>query len=394
MIPSTSTPKWIIVLLASIVALTPLSIDMYLPAMATIANDLDSHIGHVQQSLSTYLAGLGMGMLLFGPLADKYGRRPLALLGLGGFFVVSLLIYTVESVEAFIALRFLQAFIGAAATVVVPGIIRHLYQENTAKGLSYVAMIMMIAPMIAPSIGSLLLLVGEWRLIFLVTSIYSLLIFLLALRFLPEIPRSEQTRNANILTTLSSYSIIFKQASARPMILCMLFCALALFSYVTGISFVYITYFGVSETAFGLLFGLTIASIYIGNFINTRLVPRWGSLKILKRASILAVVFSGAQLIALALHSPLYVVVIIILLIMPCISVLSINCDALIIMNFPHNTGTATAVTGTVRYVGGAFAGPLLALLYTGTPMPLAALMFLGSSGVFVSYLWYRSQLK
>lgn len=387
-------PKWMIFLLAAVVAITPLAIDMYLPAMATIARELNTHIGMVQQSLSVYLVGLGSGMLLFGPLADKYGRRPLALFGLGGFCLVSFAIYFVSSIEVLITLRGLQAFIGAAATVVIPGIIRHIYQENTAKGFSYISMIIMIAPMVAPSIGGLLLLFASWRSIFLFSGIYALLVFILALRHLPEIPLNDAAKNASLLKTLTSYSIVLKHPRALPMAFSMLCCALALFSYITGISFVYITYFGVSESTFGLLFAFVISFILLGNFLNTRLVSRKGSYNLLKASTVIGIIMAVLLVICALLKANIVIFTLILAFIMPCIALISVHSDALIIINFPYNTGAATAVTGTVRYAGGALAGPILAFFYTGTALPLAGLMLAGIVGVALCLLWYRRQLK
>ena len=145
---------WIIVLLAAIVATTPLAIDMYLPAMPLMAQQLDTTIGMVQQSLSIFLAFFGISMLLCGPLADSLGRRPLAIFGLTGFVLASLALSLVSSIEWFLFWRALQAFCGAAATVVVPGIVRHIYQEHTAKGMSYVSMMMMLAPLLALTLAA------------------------------------------------------------------------------------------------------------------------------------------------------------------------------------------------------------------------------------------------
>lgn len=170
---------YLIVLLAAVIATTPLAIDMYLPAMPDIAHDLDAHIGSVQQSLSIFLAAYGVGMLIFGPLADSLGRRPLAIFGLTGFTLCSIALAFVDNIELFLTLRAVQAFCGAAATVVVPGLVRHLYQEHTAKGMSYLSMIMMLAPLLAPSIGSAILWVSEWHSIFIVMAIYSAIIFAL-----------------------------------------------------------------------------------------------------------------------------------------------------------------------------------------------------------------------
>ena len=146
-------------LLASIVALTPLAIDLYLPAMLVIASDLNSNLESVQVSLSSYLGGYALGMMVFGPLADRFSRTRLTQVGLLGFAVSSIALAITRDIDAFCVLRIVQAFFGAAATVVVPGVIRHYYKEHTAKGMSYVSMIMMVAPLIAPSLGVALMMV-------------------------------------------------------------------------------------------------------------------------------------------------------------------------------------------------------------------------------------------
>ena len=149
----------------------------------------------VQNSLSIYLLGYALGLILFGPMADKYSRRKLVLVGIGGFFIASLLLPFVSNIEQFLTVRFFQAFVSSAATVVVPGAVREYYGKDTAKGLSYVSMIMMLAPMIAPSIGSVLLLAHSWQLIFYVLAAYSFIVLLLVIKYLPD---AVNTNTANI----------------------------------------------------------------------------------------------------------------------------------------------------------------------------------------------------
>ncbi|KPW00862.1 Inner membrane transport protein YdhC [Pseudoalteromonas sp. P1-11] len=120
-------------LLASIVAITPLAIDMYLPAMLVIANDLQTTMPNVQISLSIYLAGYSLGMLFFGPIADQLGRRKLARIGLTLFGASSFALAFTTEIHTFWVLRAVQAFTGAAATVVVPGVIRHIYQKTPLR---------------------------------------------------------------------------------------------------------------------------------------------------------------------------------------------------------------------------------------------------------------------
>src|SRR5690606_40327934 len=148
---------------------------------------MNTHIGNVQQSLSIYLAAYALGMLLFGPLADALGRRPLAIFGLTGFTLASIVLGIVEQIEWFLTWRIIQAVCGAASSVVVPGIIRYMYREHTAKGMSYMSMIMMLAPLLAPAIGSAIMWLSSWHLIFIAQAVYATVIIVFAWRFLPEI---------------------------------------------------------------------------------------------------------------------------------------------------------------------------------------------------------------
>ncbi len=380
---------FLIVLLAAVIATTPLAVDMYLPAMPDIAHDLHAHIGSVQQSLSIFLAAYGVGMLLFGPLADLFGRRPLAIFGLTGFTLCSIALAFVEDINHFLILRALQAFCGAAATVVVPGIVRHLYQEHTAKGMSYLSMIMMLAPLLAPSIGSAILWVSDWRSIFVVLAIYGALIFALVWKWLPEISRRVEDHPKATGNFLSGYKIVFSNSLARPLILSMMFGSFAFFGFITAVSFVYINYFGVSEQVFSVLFGVNVICLIFANFVNSRLVTRLGSLYML-RAGVALALISALMLCAFNyLGLNIWFSVFSIAPLMAGLTLISTNTDALILMKFPHNSGTATAVTGTLRFGSGAFAGPLLAYFYTGTAMPFSLLMLSGVLGVIACQLWF-----
>jgi DHA1 family bicyclomycin/chloramphenicol resistance-like MFS transporter len=385
---------FLIVLLAAVIAVTPLAVDMYLPAMPAIAHDLNAHIGSVQQSLSIFLAAYAAGMLLFGPLADSLGRRPLAIFGLTGFTLCSILLVFVDDISYFLILRALQAFCGAAATVVVPGIVRHLYQEHTAKGMSYLSMIMMLAPLLAPSIGSAILWVSDWRSIFVVLAIYGALIFVLVWKWLPEISKPVNDPQKPAGNFFSGYKIVFSNPLARPLITSMMFGSFSFFCFITAVSFIYIKYFGVSEQLFSVLFGVNVLCLMLANFINSRLVTRYGSLRMLRAGLAVALISAVLLCIFNFLGLNIWFSVFSIAPLMGGLTLISTNTDALIIMKFPHNSGTATAVTGTLRFGSGAFAGPLLAYFYTGTAMPFSLLMLSGVLGVIACQLWYAFNEK
>ncbi|WP_102797589.1 multidrug effflux MFS transporter [Bowmanella denitrificans] len=371
---TTKTAGWIILLLASITAVTPLAIDMYLPAFGVIAQSLNSDIALVQVSLSTYLAGFALSMLVCGPIADIVGRRPLALIGLGGFCAASIALCFTSSMEMFWVLRTLQAMAGGAAAVVVPGIVRHIYGENTAKGMSYVSMIMMIAPLVAPSIGSLIMHWFDWRAIFAALAVYAVLLLLPSFKWLPEVATRQRSGSWGRLF-FASYVEVLGNRKAQPYIATSMFASFAFFAYLTAVPVVYMDVFGVSKEMFGILFAANVIALIGGNFVNSRLVGRLGTKTMLISALSLALVSALSLVTVNMLGLGLYATVACILPLMAGLSLTAVNSDALILIAFPHHTGTATAVIGTLRFGSGALTGPLLAVFHDGTALPFAVLM-------------------
>ena len=365
-------------LLASIVAISPLSIDIYLPAMPLLAEVFATDMPAVQNSLSVYLLGYALGLAYFGPLADKYAKRSLVFIGLGGFTLFSLCLPIVTSINEFIAVRFFQAFISSAATVVVPATIRSIYKEHSAKGLSYVSMIMMVAPMIAPSIGSLLLL-HSWQLMFYALAVYSMIIMCVAYRYFPVDTESTIQKSVH---PIERYKIVFSCKKARLYILTSMFISFAFFTYITAIPFIYLSVFTTSEATFSVLFAINIVGLMLAHFINTRFVVRYGSRRMLALGLIVAVIFSSLLLLVTVFKLPIVFTVLSILPLMGSISIIAVNSDALILNALAKQSGTATAVIGILRFGIGALAGPLLALSYDGSALPFAFIMW--GSVIFV----------
>lgn len=362
-------------LLASIVAITPLAIDMYLPAMLVIANNLQTSMPNVQISLSIYLAGYSLGMLFFGPIADQIGRRKLAKIGLTLFGLTSTALAFTTEIHTFWALRAIQAFTGAAATVVVPGIIRHIYQQNTAKGMSYVSMIMMVAPLIAPSVGSFILGFSVWSTIFLVLAAYSFIILVFVQVYLIDIPihTSEKKRLALFF---DSYKTVLSNTDARADILSSMFVSFGFFCFLTSVPFIYLDLYKVSEQLFGILFAFNVMALMFGNFLNTRIVPRIGSRKMLYVGLVCGFISGLCLLTFSILHLSLYYIVAAIAPLMMSLGVTASNADSLILMKFEKNTGTATAVIGTLRFGSGALVGPIIAVMHAQSSVPFSSLMF------------------
>ena len=365
--------KLLLPLLASILAISPLAIDMYLPAMPLIANDLQTQMPLVQNSLSIYLLGYAIGLLFFGPMADKHSRRLLVFIGIGGFILVSIALPFSQNIEQFLSLRFVQAFISSAATVIVPGTIREFYGKNMAKGFSYVSMIMMVAPMIAPSIGAFILLLHSWSLIFYLLAAYSFVVLIFAIKYLPEAKNIEQRQ---LFTFIARYKIVLTNTKARLDLITSMMISLAFFTYITAIPFVYLTVFKTSEFMFSLLFAINVLALMIAHFTNTKFVIGKGSRTMLRYGLILSVVASTGLVAANYFALPLIFTLLTVIPLMGSISMIAVNADSLVLIEFAEQSGTATAVIGTLRFGIGALAGPILAIFYDGTALPFAMLMW------------------
>ena len=269
----------------------------------------------------------------------------------------------------------MQAFTGAAATVVVPGVIRHIYQKNTAKGMSYVSMIMMVAPLVAPSVGSFILGFSVWSTIFLVLAAYSFLILAFVQVYLIDIPIHKNEKKGLALF-FDSYKTVLSNKDARADILSSMFVSFGFFCFLTSVPFVYLDLYNVSEQLFGILFAFNVMALMCGNFLNTRIVPRIGSRKMLYIGLVCGFASGLALLTFSLLQLSLYYIVAAIAPLMMSLGVTASNADSLILMKFEKNTGTATAVIGTLRFGSGALVGPLLAVVHAKSAVPFSSLMF------------------
>ena len=379
-------------LMAAIAALTPLAVDMYLPAMPQIAQWMATEISTIQNSLSVFLIGFGEGLLIFGPLSDRYGRRPLALFGLAGFAFTSLLLVLSTSAEMFLVSRLLQGLLGSAATVTIPAIVRDCFGKDTARGMSSVNMIMLIAPLLAPLIGSTILGFAPWQGIFLFLTLYPFVLLVLTWKLLPETLEPDPEASRSKLTLLGNYRLILGNRSVWPDLLTQACSSFAFFTYLTAVSFIYITYYGVSETMFGILFAISAMALILANFINVRIVSRFGPRSLMRTAQLLGTLVTGLLILVTMLDWGLVPTVICFFLLVGCLGIASVNTASLILIAFPRQASSASAVTGTLRFGCGALAGPLLAWIYDGTPLPVAVLLLVAMScTVLIQFLRSRS---
>jgi DHA1 family bicyclomycin/chloramphenicol resistance-like MFS transporter len=375
------------------VAITPFAIDTYLPAMAIIAKDLNTDMSMMQLTLSLFLAGYSAGLLFFGPMADIFGRRPIVLLGLTGYTLSTAALAFAETVNGFLLLRLMQAFIGAAATVPIMGFIKSIYGKNLAKGVSYVSMIMMLAPMVAPTVGILLMELQGWELIFITLGGYALLILSLAVYALPKVERKPMT-DSLFNTFFKSYAIVLSEMAVRRYIFIICFATMTFFGYLTASPFIFMEVYGVSEKMFGVLFAINVGIFMLTSFTNARLVSRFGSLNMVKAGLSIATVGALAVLSVNLAGMSVYWTAGFIGMFLSGILLLSTNTDALILLEFTEQTGTATGVIGTLRFGFGAVSGAVLAFFHDGTAMPFSYLLVFAVCGIACCLIFMPNRSK
>ncbi|MGP9825250.1 Bcr/CflA family multidrug efflux MFS transporter [Ectopseudomonas khazarica] len=380
-------PRRLIVLLAALVAFGPLSIDMYLPSLPLIASDLGASERQVQLSIGLFLAGFSLGMLFYGPLSDRYGRRRLLLGGICLYLLASLGCALAATAEQLLVWRLLQALGGASASVLARVIVRDLFPlDDAARVLSLMQQVTMIATLLAPLIGSYLIMFDGWRVIFVFLLGFAALCLVLVARRVPE-THPLDARGSSAFVAFRAYGEIARQPRALGYILCMGLAFGGMFAFITASPFVYIQYFGISPQQYAWLFGLNIAGIMSMSFANARLVGRLGAQRMLGLGAGVAVLSGLALLACTALGmGGLTALALCVLLYVSVTGMLGANCLACLMAIFPRQAGAAAGLAVASQFAVGTLCSALVGALYDGTPWPMGLVVGLAGVGVLLAY--------
>ncbi|SDK84050.1 MFS transporter, DHA1 family, bicyclomycin/chloramphenicol resistance protein [Modicisalibacter muralis] len=374
-------------LVAANTALAPFAIDAYLPAIPALAESIGASVHHTELSISVFLFGFAFGQLVFGPLSDRLGRRPVLFAGISVFLLASLAITQVESLEALWALRFIQALGGGASVVNSAAIVRDCFSgREAAKVLSTMVMILLLAPLVAPALGSLLLYLAGWWLIFAFLAVYAAFLLWLLSRYLPE-THGRDPNAPSFRQVLGNYRAVMRNREAMGYICAVAMSFAGMFAFITGSPFLYMEYFGLSPAAYPFVFGANIIVMAGSNRLNIRLLrfraPQrnllWGLGIQLAAGLALVAVF------ALGLES-LYVVALLMVVFVGMQGLISPNAMSSMLDHFPHMSATATAFMGSVQFTCGALAGVLVGAFEIPSAWPIILTMLgaavLGNIGV------------
>lgn len=365
-------------ILGGLTAFGPLSIDMYLPALPALTAELGASAAQSQFTLTMVLLGLAFGQLLAGPISDSIGRRKPLVVGLVVYIVASVLCALTGSVFALAGLRLLQGLGAAAGTVIARAAVRDLYSGvEAARFFSALMLVTGLAPILAPVLGGQVLRYTSWRGVFVVLTAFGVLLLLVAVLALPETKPREWRQPARVGPTFRTFGRLLAEPSFLGNALAAGLAMAAMFSYVSGSSFVLQGVYGMSPQTYSFTFGFNAVGLVLAGQVNARLVGRFASAARLLTAALLAASAAGAVLLAstlLALPLPfllgaLFVMIASLGFVMP-------NATMLALADYREISGSASALLGVSQFVVGATAAPLVGLGGVESAVPMAMVMF------------------
>ena len=383
------TSTWTTILLAAAVALGPLATDMYLPALPQIGSDFGSGADAVQLTLSLYMAGFALAQLVCGPIADRFGRKPVMIAGFLLFDIASVGCELATDIETLILCRFLQALGGSAGPVLGRAAIRDIYTpREAAKILAILASIMALAPAIAPTLGGLLVTGFGWPAIFLALGGYAAVMAVVVAIGIPESLRPEHRQPLRPSSLLGNYRRIATDVSFLGYTLTNALIFSGLFAFLSGSSFVLIDFLGVKPEHFGLFFACMVAGYVTGNLASVRLGSRLEPDQVLLRGLVIAV--AGGSLMAGLAMAEVYNVWAVILpqaLFMIGVGMVMPQTMAGAMANFPTMAGSASALFGFTQMAVAACGGALVGYLHDGTSLVMASVIAIFAVAALASYL-------
>lgn len=365
-------------LLAAITAAGPLTIDLYLPAYPTLAEEFGVAETQVQLTLTACVFGLALGQLVIGPVADRVGRRLPVVVGLSAWAGSSLLVAVAPTLALMTVGRFVQGFVVAAGMVTARAILRDLSNgPDLARAFAKLFLVVGAVPMVAPFLGSLILEVTSWRGVFVVLAVIGVLMAVATAILLPETLPPEERRPVPVRRLAGSYGrLLVDRAFIAPAMVGSLSFA-GLFVYVNGSSFVLQEQYGLSQLAYGMVFGAVTLSLIAGSQLSSTLVQRFGLLAVLRSAPIVGAVTIGTVLVVAQLGElPLPVLIAGLVVAMGVVGMAMPAASAHVLNGqLPARAGLASGLVGVLQFAVGGAISPLASVFGGTSATSMTALM-------------------
>ncbi len=364
----------LVLILGGLAALGPLSVDMYLPAFPGMASSLGTTLPSVESSLASYFAGLSVGQLFYGPIADRYGRKVPLLVGLVIYALASVACALAQSIEAVIALRFIQA-LGACGGMVIPrAIVRDRFgQQESARIFSLLMLIMGVAPILAPLLGGYLGTHIGWRSIFWFLLVFSSLAILASALFLRETHGSHP--EIKVSGSFLTFGRLLRDREFLRYSLSGSIAQAGMFAYITGSPFVFIELFGIPAESFGWVFGANALGLIAVSQLNARLLRTHSFERILTVAIRILAVSGTFLMLAGVSGAGLWAVMIPLFLYVATLGSTFPNAAAGALAGQGRNAGSASAMLGTLQMFSASMASLLLSSLQAKSAAPMAAIV-------------------
>ena len=376
------------VVLGAVFMLAPFAIDLYLPAFPAMAGSFETGIDEIEATVAIFLGGFALGQLILGPLSDAYGRRVVLIGGMLVFVVASILVGTAQTLQELYMWRFLQALGGAGAVAVFPSVRDRFDDADSAKIISYIMAVVVVAPIVAPIVGGYVLVFAGWRTIFwLIAGIGT--ISLLATAASIRDVRAERS-TLSLTTIATGYRRVL---SERHIVLAILAGGLTfagLFAFVAGSPFVYITYFGVAPELYGYLVGVNAVAMIGANLVNGRFLADVDAVAKVFWGAIALVVAGQAILAAVLLDLGLAPLVVVVALFFAAMGITETNAVIVALSVRPAENGTVAALNGAFQFGVGGVASFLVSVVESTDPMAMASTMAASGMAVFLSAILLR----
>lgn len=366
-----------VLILGGLTALGPLSTDMYLPSLPTVSHDLGATMSQTQITLTACILGLALGQVISGPISDALGRRRPLLIGIAVYALTSLLCIAAPSIGALAVLRFLQGVAGAAGLVIALAIARDLYSGLTlARSISLLMTVNFLAPIVAPVLGSQLIVFTSWHGIFISQALIGI-VFLLAVTFgLSETLEASRRQSGGITTLLSAFRGLLTDRRFVGYALSSSFAFSAGIVYISVSPFILQNIYGLSPQIFGFLFGINALGLTIMSQVSAKLIGRVSPQRLLTWG-IAAIALAGATLLLVVLSGTnLFGVLLSFFVITASLGFIAPNATALALANTTARTaGSASALLGVLQFSIGAVVAPLVGIGGTTTAVPMAGVI-------------------
>ncbi|WP_232696257.1 multidrug effflux MFS transporter [Brevibacillus daliensis] len=378
---------WLALILGTLSAFGPFSLDMYLPALPLLANDLHTTASYAQLSLTACMAGLALGQLFAGPISDVRGRRFPLLIGLLLYIVSSLLCMVAPSIWTFIILRFVQGAAGAVGIVISRAVVRDLYSgTELTKFFSLLMLVNGAAPIIAPIAGGQLLEITSWRGVFFSLSLLGVLTLLFVIFGLGETLPVERRSPGGLKQTMTTFKKIIGDRMFMGYALSQGLVGAAMFAYIAGSPFVLQNIFHFSPQMFGLCFAINGVGIIMASQLTGRLAGRIGETRLLVFGLVLAALAGVSLLLSVLVDAGIYGVLIPLFILVSCVGIVGTASFPLAMKNQEKSAGTASALMGLMTFMLGGLVAPLVGIGGEYTAVPMALVITIAELGALTTY--------